>query len=109
MAYEAEIRTDRTVRRKARVSRLGWRVASMLRTNYETNPYRLEVLTEFFGGKVTFGVRSFGADPKTPDKIVYLCQEVSIYDILNNNVVRPTNQYGTPLPVLLPGEPDLSD
>lgn len=109
MAYEAEIKTDRTARRKSKVTRLGWQVYSILRTGSEHEPYHTEVHTQFYGNKVSFGVRVYAGDLTTPAKDLILLDKVNINELLSGTSTIRRTANGAAAPALIPGEPDLLD
>lgn len=109
MAYEAEIITDRTKRRGSTVSRQGWQVAAILRSDAGDRYYRTEVATEFKGRLVTMVVRRFDGDSTTPKQQVLLLDNADVNELLNGKTAIRRTASGAAAPPLLPGEPDLLD
>lgn len=112
MAYEAEIITDRTVRRGVKVTRLGYVVGSILRTRPEGSNWRTEILTEFNGRDLTVGVRQYSRDGKKPDKVVWAIDKILVSHILQGAtaaVTPPRDATFAPMLSFLPGEPNLLD
>lgn len=109
MAYEAELKTDRTQRRQSKIMRLGWNVYSILRTGSEDAVYRTEVHTAFQGQKVSFGLRLYQGNATVPEQDLILLNNVPVSELLNGKSGIRRTPTGAALPQLLPGEPDLLD